>query len=466
METNLFENYTKIEFADDQIDKSDIIESTKLKCSVCKFGDLRPDGKPTSMVVYGRDGARVLPHQYKRCNYRVGTGDRKVECRAGHSLGFATHKGVRIYEDDALKNTLLVVSNQTAFAIDYIVEIVGQVDLSSGKFEAMAKQYNRFHLKKLPYDVMDRRIEMNPDIVNNAYFLFCYLEISQRYGIKNYQIIRNNIDSAILENKGELMKMYRQRWTIDHECDKPGCRSCIVIDAGLKPHRKVCKALWNGVREFQDAGQSVVTGCTSYPVPGKTYCSLHEGEPTPVADNVSSRTRKILKDYRNSTKVSTEAGDDHAYIIETILDIQENEKGEKMFKVKWFNFPEEAATMEPEENIPKFIVEYYKDNSQLGKVLPSPRIKHTKKTTSGTLFHFLTWDGEKGGRWHGEDFFQLAGGNDQDDSLVIPNLSCQTRKSRDKRICRYLFHRFFLFCTEHFVLGGMSEYFWGPIHVE
>ena len=73
-------------------------------------------------------------------------------------------------------------------------------------------------------------------------------------------------------------------------------------------------------------------------------------------------------------------------------------------ETRWFNFPEEAATLEPEGNIPQFIVEYYKDKSKMGKVLPSPRIKHTKKTTSGTLFHFLTWDGEKGGQWHGEGF--------------------------------------------------------------
>lgn len=173
-----------------------------------------------------------------------------------------------------------------------------------------------------------------------------------------------------------------------HECDIPGCRSVIVIDAGLKPHRKVCKALWNGVREFEDAGQSVVTGCTSYPVPNKTYCSLHEGEPTPVADNVSSRTRKVLKNYREENKESDRAGDDHAYIIESILDFEEKDDGEKMVKVKWFNFPVEAATVEPEINIPNFILEYFKDKTKLGKPIPSPRIKHSKKTTAGTISIF------------------------------------------------------------------------------
>jgi hypothetical protein len=436
MEPDIFNKRIDVAFSEDQILKENVLKTTKIKCSICKIGDIRADGKPTPMIVYGREGVQVLPHQYMRCNYRVGTGDRKVSCRAGHGYGYVTYKGTRIYDDDALKNQFLVVSNQTAFSIDYLVEVVGQVNISSGKFEAMAKQYNRFHLMKLPFDVLDRRVELNTDLLNDAYFLFCYLEIAQRRGIKNYQVIKNTLDSTILEHRGELMKAYRQHWTIEHECDIPGCRSCIVIDAGLKPHRKVCKALWNGVREFQDAGQSVVTGCTTYPVPNSTYCTLHEGEPTPVADNISSRTRKILKNYREQTKESDQAGDDHIFIIESILDIEEHVDGGRMFKVKWFNFPVEAATVEPESSIPKFIIEYYGDETKLGKPLPSPRIKHTKKTTSGTLFHFLTWEGEKGGKWHGEDFFKLAGGYGED-SLLVPELSCRTRKSRDKRICRW-----------------------------
>ena len=434
----VFDNEKQIVFENNQV-VEEMLMTTKQKCSICKIGDLKPEGTPTPMIVYGRNGTKVHPHQYTRCRFRAGTGNMKVACRASHSLGYKTYQGMRIYEDDALKNQILVVSGQSAFHIDYLVEVVGQVNISSGTFEGIAKQYNRFHQAKLPFDVMDRRVELTKDLVNNAYFLFIYLEIGQRYGIVNYQIIRNNLDSSILENKGELMKTYRNRWTIDHECEIPGCRSCIVIDAGLKPHRKVCKALWNGVREFEYAGQSVVTGCTSYPVPNKTYCGIHEGEPTPVADTVSARTRKALKDYREETKESDRAGDDNAYIVESILDIVDQENGERMYKVKWFNFPSEAATMEPEGNIPPFIREYYKERSRLGNILPSPRIKHTKKTSAGTLFHFLTWEGEKGGQWLGQDFFKIASGDDGDegDNVVLPDLTCRTRKSRDKRICRW-----------------------------
>ena len=93
----------------------------------------------------------------------------------------------------------------------------------------------------------------------------------------------------------------------------------------------------------------------------------------------------------------------------------------------------------------RFFVEWYKDKSRLGKALPNPRIKHTKKTSSGTQYHFLTWEGEKGGQWYGDDFFKLAGGEDEE--LLLPEqLSCRTRKSRDKRICRW---------------NGMLAFSWG-----
>ena len=98
--------------------------------------------------------------------------NQKVDCRAGHSHGFYKYKGKSIYEDDSLKNDILVVSNQTGFAMDYMVEIVVRVDISSATFEGLAKEYNIFdHMNmKLPYDVMDRRVQINEDVVNNAFF--------------------------------------------------------------------------------------------------------------------------------------------------------------------------------------------------------------------------------------------------------------------------------------------------------
>lgn len=183
----------------------------------------------------------------------------------------------------------------------------------------------------------------------------------------------------------------------------------------MKPHRKVCMAQWSGIREFEASGQKVVTGCTSLPLPKKTCCGEHEGEQTPVADNVSAGTRKTLKDYKEKTKQSEQTGDDHIYIIESIQEFKEDE-GKNIFKVKWFGFPDEAATWEPVDNIPKFIQDYYIHNQErLGNKLPNPRIKCSKKLSNGTKYHYLTWDGEAGGKWLTDDFFKMANGDDEDD---------------------------------------------------
>ena len=217
-------------YDEDTRKNAEILKSSKEICSICKVGTLVPDGDLTQIMVYGRDGPKFAFHQYMRCNFR----NKFKVCRASQSLGFSTYQGMRIYDDDALKNETLLVSKQTAFSVDFLVELVGQVDILSETFEAAAKRYNRFHALKFPLDKEHRRMELCKTTLSNAYFLFCYLEIGQRYEIPNYQIIRNGLNTAILEQKGALMEKFRQKWTIDHHCDVPGCRSCIVIDAGKR----------------------------------------------------------------------------------------------------------------------------------------------------------------------------------------------------------------------------------------
>ena len=190
-------------------------------------------------------------------------------------------------------------------------------------------------------------------------------------------------------------------------------------------------AQWNGVKVFEAAGQSVVTGCTSQPVPKNTFCSLHQGESTLVTKKVTRETRSTFRKNKNMTNF-----EDHLYIVESILDITLNE-GKKMYKVKWFGYDKDSATLEPEENIPKFIREYFSDATKLGTKLPNPRIKHSKRLTNGTQYHFLTWEGDDEGSWVTDDFFSLVGNDDEEFAENLPELTCGTRKSRDKRICRY-----------------------------
>ena len=212
-------------------DNEDIIESKKEVCTLCKVGEIKREGDPTPMTVYTKDGVRIIRHYYKRCNFQA----KNAECRASYTLGSLSCNGKRIYEDDALKNKYLITSNQTGFSIDFLVDVVSRIDLSSSTFESMAKHYNRHHQMKLPYDVPYKRIDLNADVLSDAFFLYCYLEICQRYEIKNYQIIQNDVEEAIAKKRDDLMKYFRLKWA---------GKSIIVIDTGLKPHRRVCKVIF------------------------------------------------------------------------------------------------------------------------------------------------------------------------------------------------------------------------------
>ena len=216
-----------------------------------------------------------------------------------------------------------------------------------------------------------------------------------------------------------------------HECDVRGCGEAIIIDGGLKPHRPICQAKLNGVRKFKLAGVSTLTGCTSVPLPGGKYCKQHTNCESPVipAEAVCEATRQSLRSHRKKVASHEEARNDNAFVIESVLQIKECKEGRK-FKIKWLDFPIEECTWEPEENIPKFIQNYYKEASKLGKKLPDPQIKHTK-TIGGVEYHFLQWDGESTGNWFEEDIFKIVSEDGEISSTV--DLTCNTRKSRDKR---------------------------------
>ena len=201
----------------------------------------------------------------------------------------------------------------------------------------------------------------------------------------------------------------------------------------------LCAAKLCGIREFANSHVKVVTltGCTSMPGTKDKFCFKHRSEETPVrtGKDVSSETREKLKKHRKDLSASEKAQNDNIYIIESILQI----RGSKWL-VKWSGFDENAATWEPSQNVPKFVQAYYKkDPTRLGRKIPNPVIKHSKKV-GNTKYHFLSWEGEKGGEWLNEDFFDILdddGGQKQRQSkkaatpekaeisgLVLTQLAC------------------------------------------
>ena len=93
----------------------EVLKTTQTKCLVCGVGDVVKHRDKTSFIlIYGREGIRKAKHEEYGCNFR----NQDVSCRAGYFHGFMSHQGLRIYEDDALKNKVLVVSTQSAFDVD------------------------------------------------------------------------------------------------------------------------------------------------------------------------------------------------------------------------------------------------------------------------------------------------------------------------------------------------------------
>lgn len=171
----------------------------------------------------------------------------------------------------------------------------------------------------------------------------------------------------------------------------------------------------------------MITGCTKHPAYNSKYCKEHCSEESPAvtASSISSRTRQQLRKYRTDTALYAEAEQDEVYIVESIMKIKA-----KQVLVKWVGFPD--PTWENENGIPKFIRNYYEKNpGKLGKALPNPKIKHTKKIGESVI-HKLSWGDEPGAEWISDDFFKLL--DDQGEILESTvSTSCNTRKSRDKR---------------------------------
>ena len=105
------------------------------------------------------------------------------------------------------------------------------------------------------------------------------------------------------------------------------------------------------------------------------------------------------------------------------------------FKVKWLGFPIEQSTWEPSKNIQPWIQSYYDDDQRLGKPLPEPRIKYTKRA-GNEVYHYLTWAGGEGdnlSRWVGDSFFSLAAEDGEIVTQLEDDKSCNTKKTKDKR---------------------------------
>ena len=401
------------------------LKTSKISCDYCSspLEHIKRDKSAEAFVIYTRQGTQLGQHHEYRCTNRR-------SCRKGHYYGYSVTDKQTNYDEDCLENEYLVTSRQTAFSVMYLYDLTLQILFSNSSFQALAKIYNNLHFSK---PTGKYREEIFQERITDAFFLYSLIEISQRYGLST--TFNPVIEVSITACLPILKISHREYWTTQHKCDAAGCGTCLVIDGGMKPHRKVCAAKMSGVKIFEKSGIKTVTGCTKIPAPKNKFCQDHKNEETPciLGNKVQKTTRESLRNYRKKTSKNKTAPGDNVFTVECILD-SKIKQGKKCYLVKWSEFPEAQSTWELESSIPLFIRKYYEKKENLGKILPNPLIKRSKKVGKDTIFHFLSWDGESGGTWIDENLFI------QDEINNLENIEsskCNTRKDMDKRSRRH-----------------------------
>jgi hypothetical protein len=331
---------------------------------------------------------------------------------------------VKRFDKDILKGDILLSSSQTAFSIPYLYDVTLQILHCNASFQALADIFQSLHVFNKHAKV---RADLNRKRLSDGWFLYAFLELTSRFGIQpSFHGGDCWLENAINENYNTLKLNFSAVWA-NHKCSVAYCEEMMVTDGGMKINRPVCAAKFSVIREYKHSSKKVLTGCTNMPSPESKFCPLHRNVQSPVLlkESLSKESKRRLYEFRSKTKqTQVDLPDDDLYVVESILE-RKLTNSKNQYLVKWAGFPVSEATWEPETNIPKFITNFYGNSANLGKSLPEPRIKDTKKVANGSeIFHYLEWDGETSGEWIADSLFDL------DMDTVIDNnvSSCNTRK--------------------------------------
>ena len=396
--------------------------------------------------LYTRDGPVKTQHISKKCKI----------CKTRYFHGFKYVDRTRVYDHDVLSRSHLVTGSHTAFSVKQLHEWVLLILRGNVSMSALSEVYNDFHRSDRTEGSEDARFKLWEERLSEAFFLYSFLEFSQRAGIKTEFKFKEDggdsmkwIDRALESYHFRLRDFFRIYWTSQHKCETEGCMWAFVSDGGMKIHRKLCAAKFSGVRELKHSNVKVLTGCTKIAPPNSLFCKIHQNQPTPVipSANVSKKTKESLAQSRKkSQKTGQQLSNDNLFIVESVLKFRlsktkaDNKSSGKRrssivppqreFLIKWASFDEKEATWEPAKNIPVFLQKFYLKSENLGKPLPQPHIKHTKTFKTGEKVHLLCWgDGKHSEEWVADSLFDL-----DNDSMIPQNSLCNTRKIKDKRI--------------------------------
>ena len=399
-------------------------------CDECKGGLVDSKDPPSEVTIYTREGTKFAQHFHKECPNRW--------CRKSFFYGYSIKNEIKVYQSLSPRRKYLIVSRETAFAVDYCYEITLHTLHNNATFQGLSDVYNQLHNFKRKNI---RRVDVYRKRLSTAFFLYGFLEFTSRSGILHeFKSGDNWLEESILEYYNTTKAQFSHHWSDGHFCNVPDCASMMVSDGGMKIFRKVCAAKFSAVRKFSKSNKTVLTGCTATPSPDSPFCPKHSNVESPVllAESLTQKTRDRLREYRvQQQKSNIVLPNDSVYIIQSVLDSR-TVKTTVEYCVKFAGFPSSVTCWEPVKNLPTFIVDFYKEDKNLGKQIPGPRIKKTTHVLNGTeIYVELEWnqkDVTKEVFETEENLFDIDADKLCEDAL---RSSCNTRKVRDKRNRRH-----------------------------
>lgn len=171
--------------------------------------------RPALVTVITNNGLKRGTSYHKRC----------CDCGISYYTGYRVINGIKHFKHDQT-SSILFISAQTAFRLDYLVMISDMIEVSGTTFTALSESYSVTH-----------DCDLEPTRLEEAYFihrLLSYFElhdtelcIPQRNVSCRYDI--EDLCRQAIEFNLNALSMFQ-----DHECSVPGCKEKFAMADGIE----------------------------------------------------------------------------------------------------------------------------------------------------------------------------------------------------------------------------------------
>ena len=185
------------------------------------------DNEPAEVTIYTRNGTKFSQHFTKICPNRW--------CRKKFNYGYSIKHEKKTYDLITASTKYLVTSNETAFSIEFLYESTLHILHSNSTYQGLSDVYNQFH--NFNGENVSRKF-LNPKRLASAYFLYSFLEMSERCKLRpKMNVSKNWLDDAILENYTTLKTAFSNVWCAAHKCKIEICEGMMIMYGGIKINR-------------------------------------------------------------------------------------------------------------------------------------------------------------------------------------------------------------------------------------